>query len=119
MVDKIPSKSEIFDITQAQSESLEDFSKRFVKIETQIENQEDRNRNIIIIVLFTFIAIVVSVAVEVILTSSANQGLVGNLQDKVQSSVLKNEESIQGVKLENTRLQAEIDTLRRSNPYLK
>jgi hypothetical protein len=122
MPDTIPSKAEIFKITQAQSESVQQISERLVKIENLADKQESRNKNIIIAVLFAFIAIVVTVAVQVSVSEKRDWAQAKDFLEKVQQAKVDNIE-LQGqldlLKSQNATLQNNIDSMKTRNPYLK
>ncbi len=108
MVDKVPTKVEIFNAVDALGKTIENLSERIVAIETKIERQDDRNRNVIIAVLIAAVLIVATVAVEVIITqNSDNQRLEKYLTSK----------SEQDIKI--SELLSKIDLLKARNTFLK
>jgi len=85
MADIIPSKAEIFKLTQAQSDSIQELSERLVKIEKLAEKQESRNQGVIYAVLIASVLILVTVGVEVILSTNNNQVTTMNIVAEINS----------------------------------
>jgi len=108
MTDKLPSKSDILSVVEAQSETLENLSERILEIENSTEKQESRNHNVTQIVLIGFIVIVVSVAVEVLLSSKFDSSRIDQFNDKVEKI------QIQSLETKNA-----VDLIKARNSYLK
>jgi len=115
MFDQIPSKTEIFKIVQAQSETLDEVSKRLVKIEELTEKQESRNFNIIIAVLIAAVLIVATVAIQVFLSEKGDRERNDNLLEKVNET----KEGQIKIETEQSQIKDEVDNLITRNPYLK
>ena len=97
MNEKAPSKAEIFDIVNAQAHSLDELSKRLVKIEQLSEKQESRNTTVIIAVLVAAVLIVATVAVQVSTADKRDRERADHLLEKiheVELSSLKLEERV-------------------------
>lgn len=108
MADKLPSKSEILSVVEAQSETLESLSERILKIENSTEKQESRNHTVTQVVLIGFIIIVVTVAVEVLISDRFGNSRIDQFNDKIQK-----------IQIQNLETKNEIDLLRAKNAYLK
>ena len=115
MTDRNPSKSEIFDVVQAQSETLDEVSKRLVKIEQLAERQESRNFNIIIAVLIAAVLIVATVAIQVSVSDKSDRGRSDQLLEKVHSV----EEKSLELEIKQSEIKSNLDSIRTTNPYLK
>lgn len=105
---ELPSKKEIVGLVEAQATSIDDISKRLVKIEMLADKQDSRNKNIIITVVVAFIFIVGTVAVEVMLS---------NKNDNQFFMQLDNNSKDQDIKINN--MENELNNLKKLNPYLK
>ena len=108
MADKSPTRSEILDTVQAQSESLQEMSERLVRTEKLVEKQESRNQNALYAVIIGFFFIVVSVAVEVIISTKHEDAVYAG----VYNAIISMEDRVLSA-------QHQIDLLRAKNPYLK
>ena len=83
MTERIPSKTEIFNVVSAQSETLDELSKRLVKIEQLANRQESRNFNVIIAVLIAAVLIVASIAIQVSLSDKSDRKRSDNLLEQI------------------------------------
>ncbi len=126
MVDKVPTKSEIFNAVSAQSATVDELSKRISSIENLASKQDDRNRNIIIAVLFATVIMVATVAVQVSISDGRDRERTDNLLNQVHQT--KDEQQLKIFELQNqqTRLelqqmesQENIDLIRSRNSYLR
>lgn len=115
MTDKIPSKAEIFNVVEAQSETLDELSKRLVKIEQLSDRQESRNFNIIIAVIIATFLIIATVAAQVLLSNKSDRGRNDHLLEKIH---MTNERQLK-LEIKQSNLNDGIDSLRAKNPYLK
>ncbi|MBI4225333.1 MAG: hypothetical protein HY617_03295 [Candidatus Sungbacteria bacterium] len=115
MTDRIPSKAEIFNVVEAQSETLDELSKRLVKIEQLSDKQESRNFNIIIAVIIAAVLIVVTVAVQVLLSDKSDRERNDNLLEQIHTT---KEEQLK-LDIKQSNLKDTMDSLRTKNPYLK
>jgi len=115
MSEKIPSKVEIFSVVQAQSGSVDELSKRLVKIEQLTERQDSRNRNVIITVIVASFLIFVTIAVQVSLSDKRDGERSDNLLEKVHE--VKEKQMEFGIKQED--LSEEFNALKIRNSYLK
>jgi hypothetical protein len=115
MPDRNPTRSELLDLVQAQSESSQDLSERLVRIEklvdrqeTRNDRQEDRNQGAFYAVIFGLVLIVITVGVEVILSTKHDDSMYANVYT-----------SIMNIQSKTSSLQDQIDVLEAKNPYLK
>ena len=115
MIDQTPSKTEIFNIVQAQSETLDEVSRKLIKIEKLTAKQESRNFNIIIAVLIAAILIVATVAIQVFLSEKGDRERNDNLLEKVSET----KEGQIKVEMEQSQLKDSFDNLKAKNPYLR
>ena len=115
MIDQTPSKSKIFDVVKAQSETLDELSKRLVKIEQLADKQELRNFNIIIAVVIATILIVVTVAVQVLLSNKSDRERNDNLLEQIHTT----KEDQLKLDIKQSGLKDDVDSLRAKNPYLR
>lgn len=115
MIEHTPSKSEIFDVVKAQSETLDELSKRLVKIEQLANKQESRNFNIIIAVLVAAVLIVATIAIQVSVSDKRDRERADNLFEKVYETKEKQLE----IEIKQSGLKDSLDLLRTKNPYLK
>ena len=115
MIDRIPSKTEIFNVVEAQSETLDEISKRLVKIEQLANRQESRNFNIIIAVVIAAVLLVATIAIQVSISDKRDRARADQLLERVHSAEGKSLEL--GIK--QSELKSTIDSIRTRNPYLK
>lgn len=122
MVERLPTKVEILEIVDAQTSTVDELSKRLVRIEQLVEKQEDRNSNIIYAVLMAAVLVVVAVAVEVIISDRADLRRSDSFLERVYT-VERDGEKID-MELEKSweeirALKEDLDSLRVNNRYLK
>ncbi|MDO8575330.1 MAG: hypothetical protein Q7R78_01345 [bacterium] len=115
MIEQIPSKTEIFKAVNAQSETLDELSKRLVKIEQLADKQESRNVTVIIAVIIAALLIVVTIAVQISVSDKRDRERGDNLLEKVHEVKEKQ------IELDFRQLESKnnIDSLKIKNPYLK
>ncbi len=115
MPERTPSKSEIFDVVQAQSETIDKLSERLVGIEQLADKQESRNVDIIKAVLVAAVLIVATIAVQISISDKRDRGRSDQLLERVHSVEEK------GLKLEinQSEFKNNLDSIRIRNPYLK
>lgn len=122
MSNPVPTKAQIFELAQAQSESVTEISERLVKIEKLADTQEARNKNIIIAVLIAFVAIVASVAVQVSVSDKRDRSGMNNAVEKIHAAEIENirlQSRIEALESRNLDLQKNFDLIKTRNPYLK
>lgn len=115
MTDRIPSKAEIFNVVEAQFETLDELSRRLVKIEQLADKQESRNFNIIIAVIIATVLIVARVAIQVSLSDKSDRERNDNLLERIHAT----KEGQLKLDIKQSDLKDDIDSLRIRNPYLK
>lgn len=115
MTEKLPTRTEILDLVQAQAETAQNLSERLVEIERLVEKQESRNdkqesrnQNGFYAVIFAFLIIVITVAVQVLLSTKHDDSVYGGIYNKVID-----------VQTNESNLQDQFDVLKAKNPYLK
>lgn len=115
MPEQTPSKSKIFNVVKAQSETLDELSKRLVKIEQLVDRQESRNFNIISAVVIAAVLIVATVAAQVLLSDKSDRERNDNLLGEIHTT----KEGQLKLDIKQSELKDDIDSLRTKNPYLK
>ena len=115
MTERPPSKNEIFDVVKAQSETLDELSKRIVKVEQLADRQESRNFNIIIAVVIAAVLIVATVAIQVLLSNKSDRERNDNLLEQIHMT----KEGQLKLEIKQSDLTNDINSLRTKNPYLK
>lgn len=122
MVEKPPSKSEIFSIVQAQSQTVDEFSKRLVKLEQATENQDSKNQTVIIAVLIASFLIVVTIAVQVSLSEKNDRARADDFLERVhavETKQLELEIKQSEIGKDQQNLKDDVSSVRLKNPYLK
>lgn len=108
MTENSPTKKEIVGLVEAQANSIDDFSKRLVRVEILVDKQDSKNQNIIIGVVVAFILIVGSVAVEVLLSNRVDQQFYSGLERNTYEQNLKIQD-----------LNNKVENIKARNSYLK
>ncbi|MEI6553793.1 MAG: hypothetical protein WCO09_04435, partial [bacterium] len=97
------------------SETLDELSRRLVKIEQLADKQESRNVTIIIAVIIAALLIVVTIAVQISVSDKWDRERGDNLLEKVHEVKEKQVE----LDLRQLESQNEINSLKTKNPYLR
>ncbi len=119
MVDRIPTKTEIFDVVEAQAETLENISERIVKIEELTNKQESRNQNVIYAVLVAAILVLVSVAIETMYSKNSDNSRFDNYFEKREQDRLESLEKFNDLEKADNDIRKEMELLKAKNSYLK
>lgn len=115
MADQTPTKNEIFKAVNAQSETLDELSKRLVKIEQLADKQESRNVNIIVAVLIASVLIVVTIAIQISTSDKRDR----ERSDELLEKVFEVKEKQISLDLRQSSIESNLELIKTRNPYLK
>ncbi len=115
MAENLLPNANISGLVEAQAKTLEELSKRLLKLEQATERQDSKNQNIIIAVLFATFLIVATVAVQVSLSDKSDRARTDNFLEK-----LYNVEKMQvELKIKQNNLTNDLGSIKTRNPNLK
>ncbi len=115
MLERTPSGTDIFGVVQAQSQAVDELSKRLVKIEQLADKQESRNTTVIIAVLVAAVLLVATVAIQVSVSDKQDRGRADQLLERVHGVEEKGLE----LEMQQSGLKDNLESLRARNVYLK